>query len=185
MRPRPARAGGYTLVELLVVLVVIGIMLGLVSLSLRDDRQARLARDVERLEALFALAAEEAQLSSRAIAWRGDARGYAFFQQDRNGWVPMADDAEFRERAWDIAPMRLTLVASDVPRWSAGAGVGGSVRPDADGGTAIAFPRDGVQVAFELTLEADGRTVVLKADGAGGYRVSSGDGSGGTSTGAS
>lgn len=161
-----AKERGYTLVELLVVLVVIGIMLGLASLSLRDDRDARLARDANRLETLFALAAEEAQLSSRPIAWRGDEHGYAFYRRDRDRWTPLATDAQFRQRAWDLAPMRLALAAGDVPRWAGGNGL-----PDADGGTAISFPRDGTQVAFTLTMEADGRTVLLKADGAGRYWV--------------
>jgi general secretion pathway protein H len=160
-----ARARGYTLVELLIVLVVIGIMLGLVSLSLRDDRDARLARDVDRLETLFALAAEEAQLTSRPIAWRGDENGYAFYQRDRDRWMPLAGDAQFRERTWDLAPMRLVLAAADVPRWS------NNGLPDVDGATAIAFPRDGTQIAFTLTLEADGRTLLLKGDGAGRYWV--------------
>jgi len=128
---------GYTLVELLVVLVVIGIMLGLVSLSLAPDPNARLHRDADRLEALFALAAEEAQLSARPIAWRGDENGYAFFRQLPDGWAPIGDDPEFRARGWTGAPMRITLVASDVPRWSTRSG-GGFNGAD-DGSTALAF----------------------------------------------
>ena len=172
---RTPRQRGYTLVELLVVLVVIGIMLGLVSLSIVPDAQAKLRRDAERLETLFALAAEEAQLSSRAIAWRGDEHGYAFYRRDRDQWVAMDGDAQFRARGWDLGPMRLTLAASDVPRWSAGGGGGGSAPGGVDdGGTAIAFPRDGLQVAFELKLEADGRTVSLRGDGGGRYWVEPG-----------
>ncbi len=158
---------GYTLVELLVVLVVIGIMLGLVSLSLAPDPQGRLRRDAERLEALFALAAEEAQLTSHPIAWRGDEKGYAFYRRERDGWSAFETDAQFRARVWDVTPMRLTLVAHDVPRWST------SGIPD-DGKAAIAFPRDGLQPAFDLILESEGRKVTLKADGSGRYRVDTG-----------
>jgi general secretion pathway protein H len=169
------RQAGYTLVELLVVLVVIGIMLGLVSLSIAPDNQAKLRRDAERLEALFALAAEEAQLSSRPLAWRGDEKGYAFYRRVREEWVPLAGDAEFKARSWDVAPVRITLAASDVPRWSTrGAGSGGGFGGVADGSTALAFPRDGAQAAFELTLEADGKRVVLKGDGGGHYQVEPG-----------
>ncbi len=154
------------------MLVVIGVMLGLVSLSIVPDPTARLRRDADRLEALFALAAEEAQLSSRPLAWRGDEHGYAFYRRDRDGWVAMAGDGEFKPRAWDIEPMRVTLAASDVPRWStqSGNGLGGAD----DGSTALAFPRDGLQAAFELTLESDGRSVVLKSDGGGHYWVEPG-----------
>ncbi|MEO8936823.1 MAG: GspH/FimT family pseudopilin [Burkholderiaceae bacterium] len=166
------RSHGYTLVELLVVMVVLGILLGLVSLSIVPDPRAKLQRDAERLESLFALAAEEAQLTSRPIAWRGDEKGYAFFQRDRDQWVPFVGDAQFRARNWDLSPMRLTLAASDVQRWStrSGQGFGGAD----DGSTSLAFPRDGLQVAFELKLEADGKTVLLKSDGVGRYWVEPG-----------
>jgi general secretion pathway protein H len=166
------RGRGYTLVELLVVLVVLGVMLGLVSLSIVPDPRAKLQRDAERLETLFALAAEEAQLTSRPIAWRGDENGYAFFRRDRDQWVPFDGDAQFRARRWDLGPMRLTLAASDVARWAPrrGQGFGGAD----DGTTALAFPRDGLQAAFELKLEADGKTVLLKSDGVGRYWVEPG-----------
>ena len=165
-------ARGYTLVELLVVMVVLGILLGLVSLSAVPDPAAKLRRDAERLETLFALAAEEAQLSSAPIAWRGDDRGYAFFRRERDRWVAIDGDAQFRARSWDLMPVRLSLAASDVSRWAPkrGAGFDGVD----DGSTAIAFPRDGLQPAFTLSIEADGRTVVLKSDGVGRYWVESG-----------
>ncbi len=164
---------GYTLVEMLVVLMVIGIMLGLVSLSIAPDPQAKLKRDAERLETLFALAAEEAQLTSHPIAWRGDEKGYAFFRRERDGWRAMQGDAQFRARNWDLAPMRLSLLASDVTRWDVRSNASASNAGD-DGGTSIAFPRDGLQPAFALTLEADGKTVVLKSDGVGRYWVEPG-----------
>ena len=169
VRPRER---GYTLVELLVVIVVIGIMLGLVSLSIVPDQSARLKRDAERLEALFALAAEEAQLSSQPITWRGDENGYGFYRRAGDGWAPLASEGEFRLRTWEVSPMHLTLAASDVSRWSTQSGRSGLA--PGDEGTAIAFPRDGLQVAFELKLEADGKSVMLRGDGGGRYWVEAG-----------
>ena len=169
---RGTQVGGYTLVELLVVLVVLGVMLALVSLSIVPDPRAKLQRDAERLETLFALAAEEAQLTSRPIAWRGDEKGYAFFRREQDQWIPFEGDAQFKPRNWDLTPLRITLEASDVARWATrrGSGFNGAD----DGSTAIQFPRDGLQVAFELKLEADGRTVLLRGDGGGHYWVEPG-----------
>ncbi len=169
---RPAQRG-YTLVELLVVIVVIGIMLGLVSLSIVPDPAARLHRDAERLEALFALAAEEAQLSSQPITWRGDEHGYGFYRRVGESWIPVASEGEFKLRTWDVSPMRLTLAASDVSRWAVDRSGRNGFGPG-DDGTAIAFPRDGLQVAFDLKLEADGKSVMLRSDGGGHYWVEDG-----------
>ena len=161
---------GYTLVELLVVLVVLGIMLGLVSLSAAPDPRARLNRDAERLEALFALAAEEAQLRGRPIAWRADENGYAFWMRDGTQWNVMDRDAQFKPRAWDAGPVRLTLASNDASRPA----VNSSGHGAADGGTSLAFPRDGLQAAFVLAIEADGNSVLLKSDGVGRYWVEPG-----------
>ncbi|MBI3368276.1 MAG: prepilin-type N-terminal cleavage/methylation domain-containing protein, partial [Burkholderiales bacterium] len=49
----PASTGGFTLVELLVVLVLIGIAVGLASLALRDPSAARLDQEGARLAALL------------------------------------------------------------------------------------------------------------------------------------
>jgi hypothetical protein len=68
--------------------------------------------------------------------------------------------------------VRITLVASDVPRWSTRSS-GGFNGAD-DGSTALAFPRDGSQAAFELKLESDGRVIVLRGDGDGHYHVDAG-----------
>jgi general secretion pathway protein H len=63
---KPA-AGGFTLVELLVVLVLIGLASGLAGLAMRQSDEARLEREAGRLSALLEGARAEARASGVAV----------------------------------------------------------------------------------------------------------------------
>lgn len=78
---------GFTLLEVLVVLVIMGLLVGLVSVVALPDDRARLGLESERLARLLALAREEARYGGRAIAWTTEGPGYHFLQDDReDGW---------------------------------------------------------------------------------------------------
>ncbi len=64
---------GFTLVELMVVLLIIGITLGMTMLQLMPDKRAVLRQETERLALLLENAALEAQASGQALAWSGEA----------------------------------------------------------------------------------------------------------------
>ena len=61
---RAAPQGGFTLIELMVVVAIIALGTAVASLALRDNEGAVLARDAERLAALL----ESARAQSRAAA---------------------------------------------------------------------------------------------------------------------
>ena len=68
---------GFTLVELMVVIAIIGVAAGAVLLSMPDPRPT-LAVEAERFAARLTLAREEAVMTNRPVALRADAAGYGF-----------------------------------------------------------------------------------------------------------
>jgi general secretion pathway protein H len=76
---------GYTLIEMLVVVVVMGILLSLVSVIATPDARNRLQVETERLAQLLNLAAAESRLTGKAIRWASDGAGYHFWRLHEDG----------------------------------------------------------------------------------------------------
>src|SRR3546814_12322448 len=84
--PRRARAcTGFTLVELMVVLVIVGLMGVAVVLTAPGDANT-LAREADTLAARLLRAREEAILTTRPVQVVVDARGYSFERQSFGQW---------------------------------------------------------------------------------------------------
>ena len=73
-----ASSGGFTLMELLVVLVIISIGISTVVIALQPDSRGVVMEEGERLAALLDLASEEADLGGSPLAWVGREDGYEF-----------------------------------------------------------------------------------------------------------
>lgn len=101
---KPSSAAGFTLLELLVVLVIIGILVSAVTLSIGGDRRGEtLARESQRFAALLRLAAEQAVLRSEEWAVQIEPDRYRFLRlREAPGedpeWIPIENDALFRTR---------------------------------------------------------------------------------------
>jgi general secretion pathway protein H len=99
-RPQTARNDrGFTLIEMLVVLMIMGLFLGLVSTITRPDDRAVLRLEAERLTQLLDFAAAEAQLTGKSIAWTADASGYRFWRLgEDSAWAEIRDSELLRAR---------------------------------------------------------------------------------------
>jgi len=101
---------GFTLLEVLVVLLMIGIILGFATLSVDLGGQERLLeQETKRLQALLSLAQEEAILENRSLGLRLEADGYQFYQLDEaERWQSLETDDSLRPRQLP-ALMRLSV----------------------------------------------------------------------------
>jgi len=107
MRPGPALARGFTLVELMVVLAVIAVAGTAVLLTQPGDQQ-RLSREAERFGARLVRAQEEAILGTRSIQVVASEQGYAFARQRFAQWEPLVE-RPFGDVAWEQGTLpRLT-----------------------------------------------------------------------------
>ena len=146
----------FTLLELLVVLVIVGITLGAVVLSINPSRHQMLFNEAQRVALLMQLARDEAIVRNQAIAFESDNLRYRFLIRRENEWQPLLGDELLRERPYRIAPLNLRLdpvnTTNQLP-------------------LRVVFGREPVDKAFTLTLSTDTTRVMVRADGIGHFEV--------------
>ena len=113
---RRACASGFTLLELLAVIVLAGILLSIVTISVTPDDRQLLAREAQRVGQLFALAADEARIRQQPIYWEADLVGYRFVTIVAGERRLVSGDDLLRERAWREPLQTLALVPAGADR---------------------------------------------------------------------
>jgi general secretion pathway protein H len=139
---------GFTLLEVLVVMLIIGIVLSVAVLSLNGDKH-ELEDEARRLQALITLTGQEAVLQSKELALQFSDDGYEFQAYDGEKWQPLENDETLRART---LPDDLVLeYRADGDKMTLGIGDDDEKAPPR-----IYFLSSGEVSPFELTLRRRG-----------------------------
>lgn len=159
---------GFTLLELMVVIVIIGVVISMAVISVKvlgGDHQ--MDQEAKRLQAILVQSREDAMLTGSDVGLRIDPRGYDFlrFSNRENRWIAVSNDGLLRERTLpEGLNANLRMEGRDVKL---------KMR-NADGAAQAALPQiilqaSGDIVPFEVQLSRDGteelRRISGQADG--------------------
>lgn len=143
--PGTSSRRGFTLIELLVVMLIMGLIAGTIGVLARPDDRAVLRVEAERLSELLDLAATEARLTGKRVAWTAEAHAYRFWQlRADTGWTEIRDDALRARRL----PPGMTLSGLQIE----------ALQP-ADGMRLEFSPHGALAYDFQISLGAERYTV--------------------------
>jgi general secretion pathway protein H len=159
MKPRVKRGdapreAGFTLLEMLVVLVIAGLLVSLASLAMTRNPRTDLNEEAQRLALLFESAGDEAQVRARPIAWQPYDGGFRFDMHTDDGWRPLRDDL-LGPRRWEGG---VTSVAIGYP--------GSDTHP-----SRIVFGTESIDVPVQVTLYSSSGQATIVGTGNGRYEV--------------
>ena len=86
--------GGFSLLELIIVLVIIGVLVAAITLSITDTRRDKLHLETRKLAARLALARDEAILTNQELGVEVEKNLYRFLFLGEEHWEVMSADDE-------------------------------------------------------------------------------------------
>ena len=151
---------GFTLVEMLVVVLIMGILVGTVGAKLQPRDSDLLRIEAQRLAQLLELAGQEARLTGTAIVWTSDGSDYRFWRQAGDGgWSEIRDDDTLRARTLPL-PMVISGLRNEA----------GRLEPD----MRLEFPSGGSLSAFSMTLSLGREHYAVAASPTGDLQIAPG-----------
>lgn len=90
--------GGFTLIEIIVVVLIIGIVLALAVVNLQPGSAQHVQQESERLALVFEAARDEAIASGSQLGWSVNGRQYGFWRRQGSDWQAVNDDDSLRAR---------------------------------------------------------------------------------------
>lgn len=158
--PAPARGAvrGFTLLEMLVVIVLAGILLSIVTISVTPDPRQDLQREAARIGQLFSIAADESRITQAPIVWEADLNGFRFVTEVQGERRLITGDDMLRERSWERRLERLAVYDPSGGR-ATQVVLGPGVPP-----VRVPIGREWVQPRWRLELANDLATVSIEFD---------------------
>jgi general secretion pathway protein H len=159
------RSKGFTLVEILVVVVIMAIVISLAVLSIgTTGRDAQLDEESRRIEGLVGLLHERALLEGRDFGLRIEPAAYEFVVYDsrRDRWTTLDQEHEFRHRdlpkgvSFQLELDSQLVVIKPIDR---------KLTSDATPTPQLAIAASGEGTPFRLTLLRDGTASRASVDG--------------------
>ena len=144
-----ADARGFTLLELMVVLTIIGFLSAAVVLAIPDPR-GRVVEDADRFAARVAAGGDEAVGTARPMGLWVSASGYGFQRRDGDAWTPL-DEKPFATANWKSGTR--ALVGKDGRQQIAFDGTGLPTDP-----LTVTLAREGERIS--VTVDMAGKVVV-------------------------
>ena len=105
---------GFSLLEVLVVLAMVGLLMGVTALSFRQVESRRLQEEGERLSLVIAAVSDRAALLNRRHRLSVDAEGYRVDEWQRGEWR-LVGETPVQARAWahGVRPQQSGQITTD------------------------------------------------------------------------